>query len=445
VNDTAFPPPETILGKTIDCQCGRSHTIPVKSIVYSEDALSQLTGIVGEAVAGKTVTVVSDKRTHEIAGRDVESVLQPEGWSVSSHIVPDDGDHSPTCDDVTLNALRAETGEPDVFIAVGGGVINDLVKWLSHEKEIPYAVVATAATMNGYTAANVAPTVDGVKMLVRAHAPFAVLAVPSIIESAPFNLTASGLADAVAKSVSVADWQMNHILYDEHYCEYCAEIISSIEPWYFDNPENVAKRTSEGIKAVLTALLYSGLAMTMIGSSSPASGGEHLFSHTLDMMSSVDGVPHDLHGRQVGLGTIFSAVLYERIQNIESPRISNLPDSIDHRFWGKLAESVSTQYQAKQNKLQHMRDVLGNETEWRHLRDTVCTKAVAADRVAKCLKTAGAARYVEDIGCTAERVKMSLLHMHEIRTRPTVVDLAWMLGILPGAVDEIVDEWLIKR
>ena len=47
--------------------------------------------------------------------------------------------------------------------------------------------------------------------------------------------------------------------------------------------------------------------MTMAETSAPASGGEHLISHSLDMMSSIDGQPHDLHGRQVGIGTILAA------------------------------------------------------------------------------------------------------------------------------------------
>ena len=61
------------------------------------------------------------------------------------------------------------------------------------------------------------------------------------------------------------------------------------------------------------------------------------------------------------------------------------------------------------------------------------------------LEAAGAARYVDDIRCSTRRAGSALLHMHEIRKRCTVVDLAWLLGILPGAVDDILDEWLVKH
>jgi hypothetical protein len=51
---------------------------------------------------------------------------------------------------------------------------------------------------------------------------------------------------------------------------------------------------------------------------------------------------------------------------------------------------------------------------------------------------------VDDIKCTPERAKAALLHMHEMRKRCTVVDLAWLTGIMPGAVDDIMEEWLIR-
>ena len=87
--------------------------------------------------------------------------------------------------------------------------------------------------------------------------------------------------------------------------------------------------------------------MTMIGSSVPASGGEHLFSHTLDMMSLVDGIPHELHGRQMGLGSVFAAALCDRLRKVSHLKFHAMPNTIDHRFWGKLTELVEGQYRDK--------------------------------------------------------------------------------------------------
>jgi len=51
--------------------------------------------------------------------------------------------------------------------------------------------------MNGYAAAIVAATIQGVKMLVEARAPLAIAAIPRVIESAPYALTSAGLGDLI--------------------------------------------------------------------------------------------------------------------------------------------------------------------------------------------------------------------------------------------------------
>jgi glycerol-1-phosphate dehydrogenase [NAD(P)+] len=298
--------------------------------------------------------------------------------------------------------------------------------------------------MNGYTAANVAPTINGVKSLIRARAPVAVLAQPSVISQAPFELTASGFGDLQAKCISVTDWKMNSRIFSEHFCPFCAEIISDIEPLYTDNPAGVKNKEPESIQAVFNALIYSGLAMTLIGTSAPASGGEHLFSHTLDMMSTIDGHPHDLHGRQVGLGTIIAAELYSRLFEINNPVMHAIPLEINTTFWGPMADAVAEQYSAKLDKYHQLVDVIQREKYWQSLLAELKPFTIPPATVAERLERAGAARYLTDIGISRSRAKKALLHMHQIRSRCTIVDLAWLTGILPNAADEIIDQWLVE-
>ena len=319
-----------------------------------------------------------------------------------------------------------------------------MTKWSAFEKNIPYAVFATAATMNGFTAANVAPTIKGVKSLIRARAPLAVFAIPSIIVEAPFELTAAGLGDTIAKPISTADWIFNNLFCGESFCRYCSEIINSLEPYYLDRPEDINDRKSTAIEALFNALLYSGIAMTIIGTSAPASGGEHLFSHTLDMMSSIDGIKHDLHGRQVGLGTIFASALYEHILKIDKPTCHHYPDDIDRKFWGALAKNVSQEYEQKLPMLQTICEKLADGQTWGEFLASARKQVRSSAQIKYCLKAAGAAHTFADIGCSRERLLGAALHMHEIRKRPTIIDLAWILGIMPGVAEEIIDRWLLK-
>ncbi len=434
--------PKELLGKTFDCECGRSHDVPVRKLIYAEDAQDQLPDMLGSLVDGRRVVVISDQRTWGIAGRNAHDILKKSQWSVSHILVPDTNHGGPVCDNVTHDWLNKSLPPADIALAAGSGVVNDLTKWSAFDHDIPYVVMATAASMNGYTAANVAPTLNGVKTLIRARAPLAVLAVPSIIVEAPFEMTAAGLGDVIAKPVSTTDWMLNHIFNGEHFCRYCSEIFSIVEPNYLDHPEDVKDRKPSAIEALFNALLYSGIAMTIMGTSAPASGGEHLLSHTLDMMSSVDGVPHDFHGRQVGLGTLFASALYERIFRIESPDCSSLAPDIDRAFWGPIAASIDKQYQAKKATLEAMRTKLADDGTWQNFLTSCRPKIRPPEQIKSCLRTAGAAHTIADIGCSRERLLAAVLHMQEIRSRPTVIDLAWAVGVLPTAAEEIIDEWL---
>lgn len=434
--------PQELLGKTFDCECGRSHDVPIRKLIYAEDVHDRLHDVLGSLVDGRRVVVISDQRTWDIAGRDAHDILKKSNWSVSHIIVPETNHGGPVCDDATHDWLNTNLPLADIALAAGSGVVNDLTKWSAFDHDIPYAVMATAASMNGYTAANVAPTLKGVKTLIRARAPLAVLAAPSIIVEAPFEMTAAGLGDVIAKPVSTTDWMLNHIFNGEHFCRYCSEIFSIVEPNYLDHPEDVKDRKPAAIEALFNALLYSGIAMTIMGTSAPASGGEHLLSHTLDMMSSVDGVAHDFHGRQVGLGTLFASALYERIFQIESPNCSALIPDIDRAFWGSIAASIDEQYQAKKATLETMRTKLADGITWQNFLTSCRPKIRPPEQIKSCLRAAGAAHTIADIGCSRERLLAAALHMQEIRSRPTVIDLAWAVGVLPKAAEEIIDQWL---
>lgn len=434
--------PKELLDTTFDCKCGSSHKVPIRSIIYAEDTLARLPEVLGSFVSGRRIVLVADERTRAIAGERAKEALEQTGWSVHDIIVPDTDKGDPVCDDKSHARLNDLMPPADIALAIGTGVINDLTKWSTFDKNVPYAVFATAATMNGFTAANVAPTIKGVKTLIRARPPLAVFAIPSIIVEAPFELTAAGLGDTIAKPISTADWIFNHLFCGESFCRYCSEIINSLEPYYLDRPEDISNRRPAAIEALFNALLYSGIAMTVIGTSAPASGGEHLFSHTLDMMSSIDGVEHDLHGRQVGLGTIFASALYEQILKIEKPVCHPYPGDIDSTFWGALAGNVRQEYELKIPMLRTICEKLADGKTWGAFLAAGAAQVRSPAQIKKCLKTAGAAHTFADIGCSRERLLAAALHMHQIRKRPTIIDLAWILGIMPGATDEIIDRWL---
>jgi glycerol-1-phosphate dehydrogenase [NAD(P)+] len=188
-------------------------------------------------------------------------------------------------------------------------------------------------------------------------------------------------------------------------------------------------------------LLLTGVAMTMAEDSAPASGGEHMVSHTLDMMAAKDGVKHDLHGRQVGVGTVLASEIYRRLLEMESPAWRDDPAVIDRTFWGSMADAVEKAYAPKRRRLTEARRVLSQGDCWDDLREKLSTMVRRPQRIHGCLKTAGAACSAADIGITPARLSEALSHAHEIRSRFTILDLARLAGLLPECTEEIIEQW----
>ncbi|MCJ7542998.1 MAG: iron-containing alcohol dehydrogenase [Phycisphaerae bacterium] len=427
-------------GSTFDCACGRWHAILPRQVLVAPDAVGRLPQLCAGATAGRRVAVLMDARTRDVAGKAVAEALA-RAWQVQQIVLPDPPSGSPVCDDLTHDALAASIGPVDLIVPVGSGVLCDLGKWLAFERSVPFVPFATAASMNGFASGNVAATVEGVKSLFVAGPPPAVAACPAILAEAPYELTAAGLGDALAKSVSSADWLLNHVLFGDFYCQAAVDLIADVEPLYTSHPADIAARRPAAMGALLDALLLTGSAMTMAGSSAPASGGEHLLSHTLDMMSTLDGLPHDLHGRQVGLGTVLCSELYRRVLQIESPRFLPPVEAIDATFWGRLGEPIAKLYAQKVLRLHQVKAVLSGREAWDELRRRLAPVVRPPETISACLRAAGAAWRAGDIGCDRQRVLVAFSHAHQARARFTVLDLAYLMGLLPASAAEIIDRW----
>lgn len=435
--------PHYLLGKTFECDCGRIHSVPLQAYIYSSNALERLPKLLSHAVpAGSPVCVIADARTYEAAGYRVGEMLEGD-WNAQTVILDDGPQGGPVCDDITRDRLLSTIGDSwDALLAVGSGVVNDLCKWIASTAEKPYLAVATAASMNGYASSNIAPSIKGVKRVLEGNVPFGVVALPDVIEEAPFELTTAGLGDVLAKPVSIADWHVNHIIFNEYYCPLCSQLIEDLEPLYMNSPHGIRAKDPETIKALFSALVYSGVSMTMAETSFPASGGEHLVSHVLDMKAMHENRGHELHGRQVGIGTIFAAALYERLLQMEAPDFEPVTEETDAAYWKSLAGVVEEEHARKREKIAIAVDRLREGNRWDTVREAIAGHAVEASAIKTCLSKAGAAHCLDHIGVSKADFLNAVMHSHQIRERYTVIDLARAAGVLPAAANDIANEFL---
>ncbi|MBL7160636.1 MAG: iron-containing alcohol dehydrogenase [Candidatus Aenigmarchaeota archaeon] len=202
-----------------------------------------------------------------------------------------------------------EVNDVTMVISVGGGKVIDVGKLLAFEKEIPFISVPTAPSHDGIVSERVTLRGnDNKKHSLKGSPPIAVVADLSIIKEAPYRLIASGAADAMSKYTSIYDWKLARAK-GEYYSEYSASLSLLAADIVRNSADMIKEREERGLKNLINALVSSGIAMSIAGSSSPASGSEHLFSHALDEIAQHRSLEGNLHGNQCGVGSILASYL----------------------------------------------------------------------------------------------------------------------------------------
>ena len=396
------------------------------------------------------IAIVCDAITRGIAADALDALLQHAGFkTVLFELAPSPGEEIPNCDDATIDRVGAllATADFGFAIAVGAGSLNDLVKMAAHRLSLPYACVATAPSMNGFTSSIAAILSDGVKTTQPSTPPIAVFADPVILAAAPYRMIASGIGDLYSKPVSNADWRLAHRLLDQPHSSIVMEIVEAGSALLDGVAERLPARDLDAVAKLAGALMLSGLAMQAAGNSGPASGGEHLISHYIDMTSVAFGESHDFHGCQVAVGTIVTSRLYEYLAaqdpatfDIEA-RVAALPSweeksaSIDRDF-GPLAPAVREHARkihptpdALRARLTRLRD------NWDSIiADVSTTLRPSAELEAELISAHCPTRFPE-IGVTRERARRAVVLSRDIRARFTILHLAADLGLLEPFAD----------
>ena len=263
-------------------------------VVTGPGVLEQLPAVIAELDLPERGLIVCDSK---IAGEQVNEYLEIGGHQMKKIVI--EGANS-------QELLRVEDAldSIDFLVGVGGGRPIDLAKQAGFNKNIPFVSIPTAASHDGFGSARSSIRQAGRKTSMQAIPPIAVVADTTIISRAPSRLLAAGVGDIVSNQTAVLDWRLDGQKAD--YSEYAAALSEMAAQLVEDGIEKVASGTEEGVRLVVKALISSGVAMSIAGTSRPASGGEHKFSHWLDANSDNPA----LHGEQCGLGSIVTMYLH---------------------------------------------------------------------------------------------------------------------------------------
>jgi glycerol-1-phosphate dehydrogenase [NAD(P)+] len=347
-------------------------------------------------------------------------------------------------DDTLFSAARQLVGADDGrhLVAVGGGTINDLAKLLAAESGRSFTLVASCASMNGWTSANASIVRNGNKISVPAVAPQRVLLDEALLRGAPKDLTAAGFADAVCGGFACRDWLLAHLADG---VAYDASIASAVERSLAPLRAGLANATplEALLPCLVDALLTGGLAMTEAHTSSPASGAEHLVAHAIDLLEIARGAAPTLHGHAVAVGTLLVAALWEVVgEHLGSVRVAaapapRAPSSVRADALGAFLPTLAKEARA----LVHAKEAREAARLPVHARCTTLTQLAPMPSVAEVrrwLTHAGAPTRAREVGIERAFAKAALSSACDMRDRTTVLDLAYDLGVLPARAEEVL-------
>lgn len=420
-------------------------------VQIGQGTLEAVQAIFKQAFGNTPAVIVADTNTYAAAGQEVDRQLRGARIKVLAPIIFP-GQPVLYADFDNVLELEQQLGKLNAIpIAVGSGTINDLTKLASYRVKRPYMVVATAASMDGYTAFGAAITKDGFKQTMSCPAPRVLVADLEVLAGAPSQMNSTGYGDLLGKITAGADWLIADTLEIERIAPQAWELVqASLRSWTGE-PEKLHRGDPEAIRNLLEGLVMSGVAMQLSQSSRPASGSEHRFSHLWEMQAHGYGEPDIPHGFKVGIGSLATAALYEQILeydfdslDIETicqnwPAAAQVERQVRRSFdISVLAEKSVGESLAKYISADQLRQRLKLLKEkWPQLRYRLKNQLMTAHQLRALLEAAGCPTGPTEIGIDLARLKASYDLARQIRSRYTLLDLLYETNLLEECVNKL--------
>lgn len=416
---------QLLSGEYRDAQLGSAVAVPIRQIEVAETLEGREGALVASLELGRTLAVVSDEDTDRALGRRVKQSL-----ARVARVLPVVLPAHPQPDEATAEALGRQTADADTLVAVGSGTINDLCKYTAARADKPYVVFATAPSMNGYTSMNASITVGGLKRTLPARVPAAVFIDLAVLAAAPARMIRAGVGDSLCRATAQADWLLAHLLRGDAYRELPFELLADEERRLLSEPEGLLRGDLRAMGSLARTLILSGLGMTLCGGSFPASQGEHLISHYVELRlgDRHDPAAEPLHGEQIAVTTLTMARLQSRLLERESLRVH--PSAAQEaefrtRYGEELGPGCWREFLPK--RLDERSAAALDERltrEWPKVREALAAVCLAPQRVESVLECIGAPRTPEALGWPRDLYVEAVEHAAELRNRYTFLDLA---------------------
>ena len=399
------------------CDCGCVHNANIEKIYLNKNAIYKLKSLTDK---NSDILMVLDDNTYHFAGDVCKKALKGRRvrfkiFETKSPLIPNE---------TAINTIESELKGCNLIIGVGAGVIQDLCKYVSFVNKLPYIIVPTAPSMDGYASSTAILTLNGVKTSVQAHTPKAVVADVNLLKNAPLRMIQSGYGDVLGKISALADWKLAYEIIGEDFCPYIYNLTEKSLKKVLKLTKSLKKRNPKAIKALMEALLVTGISMSYLGSSRSASGSEHLLSHYFEDLGMIKGEKYLPHGIDVAYSTYITSIIRAKLIKAKLPTCIYKPNRDTYvTAMTKAFEKSASDLITKQDEFD---ETISNRNY----------QKVNAKMVKKILKQASnpnkIKKYLYNIGLdvqelyqtySSEKIQDAVIYAKNVRTRFTVLHL----------------------
>ncbi|MCH2403899.1 MAG: NAD(P)-dependent glycerol-1-phosphate dehydrogenase [Nitrososphaerales archaeon] len=270
-------------------------------VLIGHDIIGEFGSFLNDLGVDKPVLFVSGKNVQNVVKSSITESLEISQHKFDWKII-DNATISIT-DEVSELCKSNNYG---IIVGIGGGKSVDVAKLSSYHSKIPFVSFPTSASHDGIASPFASLKGSDRPYSFVASPPLGIFADIKIISRAPDRLLSSGCGDLIAKITAVKDWELARDNSGERFGNYAANLSYMSSRILFDESLNFTTNKNDSVRTIVEALISTGVAAGIAGSSRPCSGSEHLISHALDIISPDNG----LHGEKCGISSIVMSKLH---------------------------------------------------------------------------------------------------------------------------------------
>jgi len=195
------------------------------------------------------------------------------------------------------------TRDYDAVVAIGGGKTIDVAKYAATRGAVPLIAVATNLAHDGVCSPVASLEHNGRKGSFGVAMPLGVVIDLDYVRAAPARMVRAGIGDAVSNLSAIDDWQLAARERGEPVDGLAVTLARTAAEAILHRCDGIAD--DDFLIALAEALVLSGMAMAVAGTSRPCSGACHEIVHAVDAL--YPGTSN--HGELAGVGALFACHL----------------------------------------------------------------------------------------------------------------------------------------